>query len=312
MRCITIAAAVSVALLLQGASEPRQDAKAPAATDPSGGASLNQAVRATTLLETDRRPVLQAQRAIRPRPGRIRSSDEAPPLRLRPPGVVVQRMVANVGKRTLDKLNKDWASLSTLSFALQESGDGQIVEEWAAAPYDKIGKSERLYLLGHGSKGKVGSLAGGDLIQFAKTLKARLPKGYSGDIVSLNCHSGGEPDPSSLETQSGIEQLALALGLPGVELYGPQGKSYHHPDLDEPRAFDPKQDGVDRGGYDDAKKAVKTAWLAKQTEMKGMSLKERAHEARVISAKFYKDWVAEFGMNQWLLPEGWLKVVLEP
>ena len=42
-----------------------------------------------------------------------------------------------------------------------------------------------------------------------------------------------------------------------------------------------------------------------------MGLVEKALEAAKISSKFYKDWVKEFGIQKWLLPEGWLKVWIE-
>ena len=220
---------------------------------------------------------------------------------------VIQRMVANVGSKALKGLT-DWTTLSTLAFALRESGNGQIVDEWLTIDFGKIGTGERLYLLGHGASGKIGSLAGDQIKILAAKLKDELPEDYSGDIVSLSCHAGRMP---KIGTESGLEVLARALDIPGLALYGPLGKSYHHPDLEEPRAFDPAKEKVDRGDYERAKEEIGKAWGEKKEEISKMDLKERALAAADISGKFYHDWVTEFGINEWLLPKGWLKVWIE-
>lgn len=219
----------------------------------------------------------------------------------------IQRMIANVGKKDLAGMD-DWTTLSTLAFALMEGGGEQEIAEWETADFSSIGKGERLYLLGHGSAGKVGSLSGDQIRLLAAKLKKELPEGYSGDIVSLSCHAGRAPKP---DTESGLETLARALNIPGLALYGPMGKSYHHPALEEPRAFDPKKEKVDRGKYEEAKKRIGEEWAKKKAEISKMGLRERAMEAARISREFYHNWVNEFGINQWLLPKGWLKVWIE-
>lgn len=98
----------------------------------------------------------------------------------------VQRLVANVGKLPLAKL--DWITLKTIGVALELGGEGQQIAEWAEADWGKVKPNEPIYLVGHGSAGKLGAL--GDLKELGAMLAARLPKDYAGEIISLSCRAG--------------------------------------------------------------------------------------------------------------------------
>ena len=213
---------------------------------------------------------------------------------------VAQRMVVNIGRKNLAEL--DWVTLSTIGFALDESGFEQMIVNLPKADFSKVGLTERIYLVGHGTGVQtVGNLKEDAINQLGLQLKKSLPEHYMGDIVAMNCRAGQIPEGVGM---SGIEMLGRAMGRPNIPVYGPMGKSYSHSVL-VPQVLDPKKEKDQRPEYDDAKNKIGQEWKKMVDDIHKKDIKDQAMIAKEFTHKFYGTQIKALGVKGMLLEKGW-------
>lgn len=219
-----------------------------------------------------------------------------------PGNTVIQRMIVNVGRKKLDEL--DWVTLSTIGFALDESGEGQEIVNREDADFSKIGLNERIYLVGHGTGVQtVGALKEDQINILGRKLKEELPELYRGDIVAMNCRAGQIPEEEGF---SGVEMLGRAMGRPHIPVYGPRGKSYSHSVL-VPQVLDPERENDKRPEYDEAKKTISQEWSKMVNEVRKEDIKKQAEIAKKFTAEFYHVQINALSQKGMLLEKGWLR-----
>lgn len=156
-------------------------------------------------------------------------------------GATVQRLVASVNHGLRDPKGEpkdDYGTYRSLDVALHsgagavykgpnEARKGGVLDQLAKGNPDnvKLRRDEDLYLVGHGSKDKIGMMGPAT----TATAIARItPDDWRGAIYSLNCWSGYRRDdqPSALEK---LDQALIKMGR-DVAISGPTGRSIRHLD----------------------------------------------------------------------------------
>ncbi|HEY6896804.1 MAG TPA: DUF4157 domain-containing protein [Rhodocyclaceae bacterium] len=141
---------------------------------------------------------------------------------------VVQRLIVNAGhSRLMDEAAKPsgWITLKTLDVGLHmDAAGGPVLEMDQLDSISPIGDSEHVFIVGHGSAGKV---AAADPKVLAGVLKPVLPKGWSGMVIGLTCNAGLAAQD---ESKSGGEQLHDELG--GATVIAARGSTFTHMNID--------------------------------------------------------------------------------
>ena len=220
---------------------------------------------------------------------------------------VIQRLVINTGKPELPKefiKDNGWIVASDLDLAFQEGGYTQRVEELNQVDTkQKVGKSENIYLEGHGSAGKLGAVLPGVV---ATELNKIIPGDYTGKIRSHSCSAG----VGTKSLPSGVEGLASKLDVSGISVEGAGGIALNHSAYARTggtRAF--KEHTIHETKVDDeitrTVDPVNDEWKKyvnlKSKQIGPSNYEEAAKTATTISETFYRN--LEHNAQTHLLPE---------
>ena len=135
----------------------------------------------------------------------------------------IQRLIVNAGKDTLlDEAKKPsgWITLSTLDVGITLDTSKKIAELDEVDGLGKIGKSENIFIVGHGSEGKMAHTEPNVL---AAELKKVLPTGWAGMVIGLTCNAGKIPSKGG---KSGTKKLSEEMG--GATVVGAEGQTFSH------------------------------------------------------------------------------------
>ncbi len=140
---------------------------------------------------------------------------------------VAQRLIVNAGKdRLMNEAVKPsgWITLKTLQVGLlMDAAGGPVLEMDQLAAHDRIGAEEDVFIVGHGSAGKV---ADADPKVLARGLRAVLPPAWEGAVIGLTCNAGLAKAGAA---DSGGKQLHDALGAP---VAAARGSTFTHMNID--------------------------------------------------------------------------------
>ncbi|MEM0997760.1 MAG: hypothetical protein AAGN35_11790 [Bacteroidota bacterium] len=207
----------------------------------------------------------------------VRIQKSAPFSRNRTPRVM-QRLVVHTGHGSLlDDVNRDagWITSSTLQVALNHGPNGQdIIELSQLGGYGGLGQNENIYLVGHGRADNIGVQDPRDL---ADAVRPRLPQGYRGNIISLNCSSGQGVENSA------IHAFTDRINLLGIVVDGPRGPSLHHPNIPEQvRVIKPHHTNKVRNQIIATQDATQQAWINQRNEIVAGNNYQNANNAGKI------------------------------
>jgi len=138
----------------------------------------------------------------------------------------IQRLIVNAGSSSLlEEAAKPsgWITLSTLDVGIKMDTGTDIVEMDNVGSVGEIGQDENIFIVGHGSTGKV---AAANPSTLAGVLKGAIPNDWQGLIAALTCNAGLA---ESAGTETGGKQLHEKLGVPVVAA---KGQTFTHPDID--------------------------------------------------------------------------------
>ncbi len=214
-------------------------------------------------------------------------------------GNAVQRVIINTGRENLTtELSKDtgWIIASDIQVALEQGGEDQQIFELNNVPGNfKVEPGENIYLVGHGSAGKIGHKLPKDV---APELNRILPDNYTGIVRTLNCSSAAGGGESAVARLAGtMVQKTIVRGANGVAI--------NHPSYPNGTRVIPEDK------YDEAKPlinqhiaAVNIKWVnyVRDTGIIPALFKLDAFFATLISESFYLDLEHELDDRNLLLP----------
>ena len=223
------------------------------------------------------------------------------PLQCRPASVA-QRLVINTGSTGLEEemnSKQGWIVASDLNIALRRGGWFQKVVELREVATASVGKTENIYLMGHGGPGLLGDEVPTDV---AREIKKILPQDYQGEIRSMSC-SAGVGLAGHFGGLSGVEQLAKALNVPGVKVIGAAGIALNHPAYEnDTRAFTQAESGVVDAEINRTIKEVNDVWAIYLKLFPGDNYRVKAEVASLLSKEFYL--ALEAKVNDHLIEKG--------
>jgi len=247
-------------------------------------------------------------------PHQAQRQEEAEKL-ARTPDTRIQRLIVNANSDPIEgelSQSRGWIMATAIKLALNKGGRDQKLVDLVDLPDDiHVGWRENIYLIGHGSPGKVGTTEPRDV---AAKIEPILPqgfakwlRGYWGEIRSFSCSTGAVPEGGGQTGVHGLAtELATARGTHGIPVSGAAGVAFSHPELgrtgSETRAV--------RGGEEGYRENVFEAEQQKREELhvddrwatwtygrlisKGdNSFKGAADEGSRISQEFYQQFVEQ-------------------